>query len=341
MSGREQPTLKSQRFRAEREADWRKLEDLLGRCERGGAAQLSEDDVLAMPVLYRSTLSSLSLARGISLDQALIAYLESLCTRAYLFVYGVRTTPLERVARFFAVDWRRAVRALWRETIVSAALTVLGAVLAFALVHAGSDWFFAFVPQSLAEGRGPEASTKDLNDILFHPQGPSGLTVFSTFLFTHNAEIALLAFALGFACCLPTALLMLYNGLMLGAFFALYADHGLGLAFGGWALIHGVTELFAVILAGAAGFHLGWTLAFPGARSRIDAMREAGRLAATAMAGVVIMLAIAGLLEGFGRQLITNTTIRYSIAALSGAAWLRYFYLPRGAFRSVVPNVRD
>ena len=320
--------LKSRRFRQEREADWKRLEELLARFESGNAGQLTDADVLAIPVLYRAALSSLSLARGISLDQSLVAYLESLCTRAYFCVYGTRTTLVERIAGFFLEDWRDAVRAVWRETIVSTALTLLGAVVAFVLTRAGSEWFFSFVPQDLADGRTPQASAKDLGDVLFKTHDVDGLTVFSAFLFTHNAQIAILAFALGFAACLPTAFLMLYNGLMLGAFFAIYADHGLGVDFGGWALIHGTTELYAVILAGAAGFKLGWTLAFPGEKTRLDAMTEAGRQAATVMAGVVVMLAFAGLLEGFARQLITATWLRYTIAGTTGAMWLAYFYAP-------------
>ena len=64
--------LKSQQFRSEREQDWRRLEQLLQRAEGGSAARLSDDEILALPVLYRTALSSLSVARAISLDQSLI-----------------------------------------------------------------------------------------------------------------------------------------------------------------------------------------------------------------------------------------------------------------------------
>src|SRR5262249_13246572 len=157
-------------------------------------------------------------------------------------------------------------------------------------------------------------STEALRQTLFHPtHGTSGLGAFSSFLFTHNAQVSLLAFALGFAACLPTAFLIFDNGLILGAFFAVYAAHGLGFDLGGWLFIHGVTELFAVTLAGAAGFRIGWALAFPGEKTRIDAIKDAGKVAANVMVGVVIMLVFAGLLEGFGRQLITNTFARYGV----------------------------
>jgi uncharacterized membrane protein SpoIIM required for sporulation len=117
--------------------------------------------------------------------------------------------------------------------------------------------------------------------------------------------------------------------MVLGALFALYASRGLGFELGGWIFIHGVTELFAIILGGAAGFRIGWRVAFPGDRSRIDAAADAGRSAAPVLAGVVLMLVVAGLLEGFARQLITNDLIRYAIAISTLIIWTGYFYLPR------------
>jgi uncharacterized membrane protein SpoIIM required for sporulation len=321
-------TLKSQRFRQERELEWRKLEDILARAEASSAAKLTDEEIIALPVLYRSALSSLSVARAISLDQSLIAYLESLCTRAYFFVYGTRTTLLKRILAFFAQDWPHAARELWLETVIAVALTVLGAAMAYVLTMQDSTWFYSFVSPGLADGRGPAASTEELRSTLFATD-QSGLSIFATYLFTHNAQVALLAFALGFAFCVPAAFLVLTNGLMLGAFFALFVSRGLGLELGGWLLIHGTTELFAIALAGAAGFRLGWTLAFPGNRSRVDAMSAAGRKAAILMTGVVVMLGVAGGLEGIGRQVITDTSLRYAIALLVLLLWLAYFYIPR------------
>jgi uncharacterized membrane protein SpoIIM required for sporulation len=321
--------LKSHRFRAEREANWKKLESLLNRFERGRGAELSDEEVVSIPVLYRAALSSLSAARAVSLDQNLIAYLESLSTRAYFCVYGTRSTLGERALRFFTRDWPEAVRKLWRETAISALFGLLGTFVAFVMVRSEPQWYYAFVSHDMAEGRDPSASAKGLHDILFETHGATGLSYFSSALFTHNAETAILAFALGFACCLPSAFLVFLNGLTLGALYAVYVDRGLGVELGGWLFIHGVTELFAITLAGAAGFRIGWALAFPGKLGRLDAMIVAGREAGLVMVGVVVMLAIAGLLEGFGRQLITVTALRYAIAATTALGWGSYFYLYR------------
>jgi uncharacterized membrane protein SpoIIM required for sporulation len=323
-------TLKSRQFRLEREGDWRRLEQLLDRAEKGSAASLSYDEMVALPALYRGALSSLSVARAISLDQAVIDYLEGLAIRGYFFVYGPRSTLLERLGGFFARAWPNAVKAIWRETLIAAAITIVAAVAAYLLVRQDPDWFNSFIPQGLASGRDPSASTEALRKTLYDSGGAhAGLSVLATYLFTHNAQVALFAFALGFAFCIPTAFLMAYNGCMVGAFFALFGQHGLAFGLGGWLFIHGATELFAVTLAGAAGFRIGWTLVFPGERTRMDALSEAGRLAATVMGGVVIMLIVAGMLEGFARQLITNDFARYGVALTTAVVWGAYFYAPR------------
>lgn len=323
------PLLKSQRFRQAREDDWRRLERLMDKAEKGSAAKLTDEEILAVPVLYRSTLSALSVARETSLDQGLIDYLETLSARAYFFVYGSRATLRDRLAAFFRHDWPASVRGLWRETLVSAALMLLGAVVGAWLVMHDPEWFHAFVPVDLAGGRDPGASTDTLRAALDGAKGADGLSVFAAFLFTHNAQVALMAFALGFALCLPTGLLILYNGATLGVFVALYASRGLGVELGGWLLIHGATELFAVILAGAAGLRIGWAVAFPGRAHRLHAAVQAGRRAGVVMGGVVVMLLLAGLLEGFGRQLIADTGLRYAVAGATALIWGLYFYAPR------------
>ncbi len=167
-----------------------------------------------------------------------------------------------------------------------------------------------------------------MRSTLYGEEEKSGLAIFATYLFTHNAQVAIFAFALGFAFGVPTALLMVYNGAIMGAFLALFAERGLAFELGGWLLIHGSTELFAIVLAGAAGLHIGTRVIFPGMKSRLSAAREAGKMAATAVVGVIVMLLVAGLLEGFGRQIITNDWTRYAIAAAMLAGWCAYFYIP-------------
>ncbi len=322
-------SLKSHKFRLDREADWKQLEVLLKRLENRSIRSLTDAEMIALPALYRATLSSLSVARATSLDQDVIAYLESLSTRAYFSIYGNQTKMSARLRYFFTIGWPQAVQNITRETIASALIMFLGALLAYVLVRNNMDWYFSFMPEGLMGGRTPASTALELRDTLYHDGDKSGLTAFASYLFSHNSRVAILAFALGFAFAIPSATLVLYNGCTLGAFVALFVDKGLGFELGGWLIIHGATELFAIVLAGAAGMKIGWTVAFPGKMSRMEAVGKAGAESASVLGGVVIMLFLAGLLEGFGRQLITNDYARYGIGITTLLLWLAYFYLPR------------
>ncbi|WP_292330716.1 stage II sporulation protein M, partial [Mesorhizobium sp.] len=186
----------------------------------------------------------------------------------------------------------------------------------------------AIITPSLAGGRNPDSSAEVLRSVLYGG-GDHFLSGFAAYLFTHNTQVSILAFALGFAFAVPSVLIILMNGCMLGAIFQIYAAKGLGFELGGWLSIHGTTELFAIAIAGAAGMRIGTSIAFPGELTRMAAAARAGRVAATAMIGVTVMLLFAGLLEGIGRQTITSDIVRYSIGGGMLALWICYFYLFR------------
>lgn len=320
--------LNASRFRAAHQPDWEQLDHLIALIEKRSVRALDEEELLALPLLYRSAMSSLSIARETSLDRGLISYLEQLCTRAYFQIYGVPTSPWRQFGDFLRRSWPLSIQALGIEMLVALLLTMAGAVAGWLLVLHDASWFYSIVPDALAGGRDPTASIETLRGTIYDRQNDM-LATFATSLFTHNAQIAIFAFALGFAFAIPTALLLLYNGLMMGAFLALFAARGLGIGFTGWLIIHGTTEIFAIIIAGAAGLHIGLATIFPGRATRTDATVTAGLRGAAAMGGAVVMLAIAGLLEGIGRQVVVSDLLRYAIGFMMLAAWLLYFYLPR------------
>jgi uncharacterized membrane protein SpoIIM required for sporulation len=319
--------LKSFHFRREREATWRALDELVGRAEKRGVKTLSSTELVRLPSLYFATLSSLSVARSISLDRNVVEYLESLASRSFFLVYGSRTNLWEAIIDFFVWRLPMAVRRLAVPFAISAFAFLAGVLAGYVLTAANADWYYSLVPEELASGRTPTASTEYLRKGLFDetPGDTNALSFFATYLFTHNAKVGMMSFALGFAFGLPTIILLVDNGLIMGAFLALYASRGLAIDLGGWLFIHGVTELLALILCGAAGLALGGALAFPGSHGRLANLASTGRLAGQVVIGAVALLVIAGLLEGLGRQLIADTSLRYAVAATTAVAWLLYF----------------
>ena len=319
--------LKSYEFRRERERTWRELEALVGKAEANGIKSLSSNELLRLPNLYRATVSSLSVARSISLDQNVVLYLESLAARAYFFVYGVHGSLADGVATFFTVRFPQAVHAARWQILGAAVVLLLGIAAGFAITLGNEDWFYTFVPAELADGRSPTSSTAELRAVLYDTGGgvTDELYAFGTFLFSHNAEIGMLSFALGFALGVPVILLMFYNGLIIGALAALYESRGLSAELWAWLGIHGTTELLALILCGGAGLVLGSSVAFPGRYSRLDNLARNGRMASQIVIGAVALFFIAGLLEGLARQLITDTTERYLVAVGALIWWVLYF----------------
>ncbi|MDA0662336.1 MAG: stage II sporulation protein M [Proteobacteria bacterium] len=321
--------LRSYNFRREREDGWRDLDSLVQRVQRSGLANLSAQELRRLPELYRSVISSLSVARSISLDRNVVAYLESLSVRAYFCVYGGRESLGAGIRRFAVHDFPAAVRAArW---FIAAAFAVLafGAVVGFVLTMNSPDWYYSFVSDSMAGSRSPTAETETLRAALYDSDDTAidSLNLFASFLFSHNAKIGLLSFALGFAFGVPTVLLLFVNGLTLGAFAALYASRGLSWDLWAWLMIHGTTELLALALCGGAGLVLGGALAFPDRYSRLHNLGEKGRMAAVIAIGAVGLFFVAALLEGFARQIVTDGIYRYGIGGGVLLAWLAYFAL--------------
>lgn len=325
--GAPEPVLKSSQFRKRREAGWRELAILVGRVERHGVTSLSVDELLRLPLLYRGALSSLSVARSIALDRNLILYLENLALRAFLAAYGPRTGLWSACRDFLRRGFPAAVRTVRWHLLVAALALLVGGIAGFWLTALDESWFTALVPAGLAGGRGPASSRAELlgKEIFApFPGAAAAFGVMANFLFSHNTVIGILAFSLGIAGGVPTLLLLAYQGVVLGAFLALHVHRGLTLDFLGWVSIHGVTELAAILLCGAAGLVVAETVLFPGRQPRVESLARHGRSAAQIAVGAVLMLFIAAILEGGCRQLVQSTAWRFAIGGGTGLFWLCY-----------------
>jgi uncharacterized membrane protein SpoIIM required for sporulation len=328
LAGRAELVLKSSEFRKGREASWHELEALVDRVERKGARALSLDELQRLPILYRAALSSLSVARTIALDRNLLLYLENLALRAFLCVYGPRVDVRDGIGTFFARDLPRAVRAARWHVFIAALCLFVGVAAGFLLAVQDESWVSTLLPSGLAGGRGPASTRADLyNKEIFAPWPgfAASFGVFANVLFSHNTAVGLLAFGLGLAAGVPTVMLMVYQGLMIGAFVALHYNRDLTVDFLGWLSIHGVTELTAIVLFAAAGLVVAEKLLFPGRYSRIESLAMHGRQAGYIAVGGILMLFVAALLEGGCRQLVASTPGRFAIGLATGILWFAYF----------------
>ena len=327
-AGRPEIILKSSEFRKGRENSWRELEGLVEGVERRGVHSLSLRELQRLPILYRAALSSLSVARTIALDRDLLRYLESLALRSFLAVYGPRASPLEGLRAFFGHDLPLAVRSARWHILIAALCLLVGSAAGFMLTVQDEAWYSSLVPAGLAGGRGPSSTPADLyNKEIFAPWpgAVESFGIFANVLFSHNTLVGILTFGLGMAAGIPTLMLTVYQGIPLGAMLALHYNRELAVDFLGWLSIHGVTELGALTLFAAGGLVIAEKMLFPGRYSRIENLALHGRLAAQMAAGAVLMLFVAGILEGGFRQLVASTPWRFVIGFGFGVLWTVYF----------------
>jgi len=329
LAGKPALVLKSSEFRKGREGGWRDLEVLVRQVEQRGTRSLSLEDLHRLPVLYRAAVSSLSVSRTIALDRNLLLYLENLALRSFLVVYGPRLNPFEGIRDFFRFELPAAVRAARWHIVIAALSLLVGVAAGFMLTLQDEAWFTSF-SGGMAQGRGPSSTRADLLEHEIFAPWPGVVESFGIFasqLYSHNTLVGIMTFGLGLAAGIPTVMLTVYQGLILGAFLALHYNRDLGVDFLGWVSIHGTSELGALILLAAGGLVIADKILFPGRYSRIDNLALHGRQAAQMAAGAILMLFVAGFIEGGLRQLVASTPLRFAIGLGVGASWIVYYSL--------------
>ncbi len=211
--------------------DWDELEQLLARGRRS-VGRLAPEELNRLDVLYRRVAVHLAQVRTRTRDERLAAYLNQLAAAAHTLIYlPPRQGILKRIALFAVLGFAECVARNWRMHAISAGLLVAGAVLAY---HAASNDVLAAYALALpGDARLPGTPPERLLQYLRQgrEQESGRKSFFASFLFSHNLKVGLLSMGLGVLAGVPTVILMLYNGMMVGTFLSLYIKAGLGLEF--------------------------------------------------------------------------------------------------------------
>lgn len=302
-----------------------RLQQLVDRASRlRGLRGLDDSELLEFGRLYRFAAAELSHARAHGFDARELARLNALVGRAYGLLYVSESTGLAGVKRFYRTELPRTLRRHGKLIAVSAGVFLLGALIGVFLAGIRPD-ILAVVSPQLA----------DIVDELAHRHegGQNWLPedfrpIAASLIMINNIQVSFFAFSSGIIFGLGTLYVLLFNGFMLGAIAAGITPTPAGVHF--WAFVspHGVIELPAIIISGAAGMLLGWALVDPGEHSRLDALRLAGREAAVIMLGVVSFLALAGVVEGLFSPAVTPPALKFAVATLLAVGFWSYLLLP-------------
>ena len=244
---------------------------------------------------YRRTIADLSLARTLFHADSLVRELNILVCNTLHFIGRTYQPNRRRIARFFQVSLPETM------------LTLRGFFIISFIVFFGSAAFGYFVstmdPVFTTAMIGDKYVYMTIDNITsgepFAVYQSKFKYAMSSFIMSNNIKVSFTAFSLGVFYGVGTFLVLLFNGLMLGGITALFGSFNLLLEFVTTVMVHGTLELFAIVVAGAAGLRFGQSIFRPGTLKRREAVKKFGIEAFYITTAMVPVLVIAGILEGY------------------------------------------
>jgi uncharacterized membrane protein SpoIIM required for sporulation len=328
-----------ERWAWEREDRWRRLEELLDAADRAPERELGPAGMRELLGLYRMVSSDLNRARSLTANPDLLGRLNALVGRGYRFIYRQRRRGIARelprvavrVGRLLGSEVPAAFRREAAAVALAAATFLLGALFGAATAIARPGAAEDLVPRQFLT-QSPHARVERIERHRERISTVAQAAVFGSQLYTHNLQVAFLVFSLGALTLVGAIPLLFYNGVLLGAIGASYALDGVGLFFFAWVGPHGAFETAAIAFAGAAGMVAGRALLLPGELSRGAALRLAFPRVWRMMTAVMVLLLIAGLIEGSFSQFSAKVVpypLKIAVAAILLASLVLFLFLPR------------
>lgn len=294
---------------------WTRLDALASQRHLTGA----ESDELVR--LYQEVATHLSTVRSVAPDPAVVSRLSDILGRARAAISGAHEPALSDIGRFLVLSLPAALyRVRWWTVGVTVACLAVAVISGIHVLN---------TPESLAAFGTPGERREYAQEqfAAYYSENPH--SSFAAMVWTNNAWIAAQCVAFGITGLWPVLVLAL-NAANIGMAGAIMAEHGGLDVFFQLILPHGLLELTAIFVAGAAGLKIFWTVVDPGGRPRGRALAEEGRALMTVAVGLVGVLAVSGLIEGFVTPSSLPWWLKIVIGALALAAFWAYVLVVGG-----------
>lgn len=245
--------------------------------------------------IFITVTDDLSYARTFYKNRSVRVYLNGLAQKIFQNVYRNKRSPTKRFANF----WKEELPMLVYEARYDLRLSFLvfmGAVLIGVLSTAMDiefpriilgDEYVDMTLENIEKGD-PMGVYKDSEELGMS----AGITL-------NNIQVALLTFVLGAFFSIGSIIILIKNGVMLGAFQYFFYAQGVFQESFLTIWMHGTLEISAIVIAGAAGITMGKGFVFPGTLSRTKSFQITARRGLKIMVGLIPIFIIAGFIEGF------------------------------------------
>ena len=277
--------------------------------------------------LFIQITDDLSYARTYYPNRMVRKYLDGVSQILLSKIYKNQRTPWSQFMNFWMqtlpLEIYRAKRAFTVSFLIFALAFGIGVLSSiyepeFARVILGNSYVDMTI--SNIENDDPMAVYKDFNAL----NGFASITM-------NNIMVAFRTFVFGVLAAIGSVYILLYNGIMVGAFQYFFIQKGLF-----WESFltiwqHGTIEISAIIIAGAAGLTLGRGLVFTGSYTRLQSFKISGQRGLMIFLGTVPLFIIAGFIEGFiTRDTDASAAVRIAVILVSLLFILFYFgWYPR------------
>jgi uncharacterized membrane protein SpoIIM required for sporulation len=299
---------------------WRELEELSAIINKKGVKALPSKDVKSFLHVFRQCSHHLAYARTHYPQSNVVNYLNSLVGKCHNHVYSVQRLSLRDLFKYISHGFPKLLKDTKWFVVGSFGFFALGFIVSLLMVFYNTGNAAIFLPDSFlqASSGGGQAT------------GPSNWNypLISSQIMVNNISVCLRSFVFGITLGLGTIYVLFYNGAMLGALTALMYMKGDVLHY--WSLIlpHGVIELTAIFISGAAGLIIAKSMLIPGEYSRKHSLIHGTKKAVSLLLGIVIMLIIAGIIEGFFTPLNILPITKLIFAAVTAVLLSIYFAIP-------------
>ncbi|NIR52261.1 stage II sporulation protein M [candidate division KSB1 bacterium] len=294
---------------------WKNLESYLA-----GREKMAPDDLADF---FIQLTDDLSYARTFYPKSNTTKYLNTLTAKLHQEIYRNKRESHNRFLTFWKVELPRTIKQARAELFY--AFAIFGVAISIGGISAANDDTFvrlilgdSYVNQTLENIKSgdPMRIYKEMHQIDMF----LGITF-------NNIRVAFLAFVAGVLLSFGTALVLFYNGVMLGVFHYFFYEQDLLNSALRTIWIHGTLEISAIIVAGAAGLVIGNSLLFPGTYTRKQSFMRGARNGLKMVVGLVPVFITAGFLEGFVTR-YTNTPTWLSLAIIAGSlAFVIYYFI--------------
>ena len=319
-------------FTNKKRSVWSELEELLNRTRRRGVKDMSTIQLNRLGYLYRRITSDLAVARRDFPDDHCVTYLNALASRAHASIY--QASPLKRntIRNFF----RYGFPTLFRRNLPF----IVAAFLMFAIGF-GTAYWIALAKPAFAERLTHQHIVETIHAEEMWTDIPAlRRNLAASFIMTNNIRVAFLAFASGITFMVGTVCILAFNGVHIGVIAGLCHVHGLALPLWEFVSPHGYIELTTIFIAGGAGLKMGYALIAPTQFTRKQALTDAAKIAVQLIGGCVVLLIIAGVIEGFVSPSSLPPIVKIGFGFSTGVLLFCYLFLMRGPNGKPVPTVK-